>query len=211
MTLPSAPARHFAVACLSAHVSAAWDAPPDDASLKIQQAQALQGKGKSEEARQAYEAILRDLQARPASPQLGHVLNELSKLASGRGDYELAIKLAQESATNFHEIGDTKGESHSVNIKGLAEIDLGNYQSARQDFTSALALTRSVHDAENEVQVLNNIGSSYYFEGKYLEAMRSYETAKQTVGQIFVGALAGVLAAGHGFQSSDSFPEAGPL
>ena len=49
---------------------------------------------------------------------------------------------------------------------------------------SALALTRSVHDAENEVQVLNNIGSSYYFEGKYLEAMRNYETAKQTVSQI---------------------------
>src|SRR6185369_10043462 len=169
---------------LSTHVSAAWDGPPDDASLRIQQAQALQEKGKSEEARQAYEAILRDLRARPVSPQLGHVLNELSKLASGRGDYELAINLAQESASTFHQIGDTKGESHSVNIKGLAEIDLGNYQSALQDFMSALALTRSVHDAENEVQVLNNIGSSYYFEGKYLEAMRNYETAKQTVSQI---------------------------
>ena len=169
---------------LPAHVSAAWDGPPDDASLRIQQAQALQEKGKSEEARQAYEAILRDLRARPVSPQLGHVLNELSKLASGRGDYELAINLAQESASTFHQIGDTKGESHSVNIKGLAEIDLGNYQSALQDFMSALALTRSVHDAENEVQVLNNIGSSYYFEGKYLEAMRNYETAKQTVSQI---------------------------
>jgi CHAT domain-containing protein/Tfp pilus assembly protein PilF len=169
---------------LSTHVSAAWDGPPDDASLRIQQAQALQEKGKSEEARQAYEAILRDLRARPVSPHLGHVLNELSKLASGRGDYELAINLAQESASTFHQIGDTKGESHSVNIKGLAEIDLGNYQSALQDFMSALALTRSVHDAENEVQVLNNIGSSYYFEGKYLEAMRNYETAKQTVSQI---------------------------
>ena len=79
---------------LPAHVSAASDGPPDDASLRIQQAQALQEKGKSEEARQAYEAILRDLRARPVSPQLGHVLNELSKLASGRGDYELAINLA---------------------------------------------------------------------------------------------------------------------
>jgi CHAT domain-containing protein/Flp pilus assembly protein TadD len=170
--------------CLLTRDSAAQGVPQNDANQRIQQAQALQENGKPEEARQAYETVLRNLRERPLSPQLGHVLNELSKLASGRGDYELAIKLAQESASAFHQIGDTKGESHAVNIKGLAEVDLGNYQSARQDFTSALALTRSIHDTENEVQVLNNMGSAYYFEGKYLEAMRSYENAKQTVDQI---------------------------
>jgi tetratricopeptide (TPR) repeat protein len=181
-------ARLLSGAILCALAASLWaaeeSARSSNVDRQIQDAQTLQAAGKLDEAWKAYGSLREELQKGAPSSQLGFVLNEMSKIASGRGEYDAAVKLAQESASVYHTIGEQKGESHAINIKGLAEVARGDYVSARQDFTTALALSRAVHDTENEVQVLNNLGSAYYFEGKYLEAMRSYESAMKTVDQI---------------------------
>jgi len=166
------------------HCFAQSSSSPARSSLQIQEAQALQSKGQLDEAFRRYESLRDELQKQPPSSDLGFVLNEMSKIASGRGEYEPAVRMAQQSADTYRAVGDEKGESHAINIKGLAEVDHGDYQSARRDFEHALALSRKVRDAENEVQVLNNLGSAFYFEGKYLEALQSYDTAENSLNEI---------------------------
>ena len=166
------------------HCFAQSSSSPARSSQQIQEAQALQSKGQLDEAFRRYESLREELQKQPPSSDLGFVLNEMSKIASGRGEYEPAVRMAQQSADTYRAVGDEKGESHAINIKGLAEVDHGDYQSARRDFEHALALSRKVHDAENEVQVLNNLGSAFYFEGKYLEALQSYDSAENSLNEI---------------------------
>jgi CHAT domain-containing protein len=147
----------------------------------IRQAQSLQQKGHTEEARKIYESLLATLRERPATSQLGYVLNGTSQIASADGNYERAAELAQESADVYHHLGETKGEAHALNNKGIAEIQQGSYSAAQTDLRKALALSRSAADAENQVQVLNNLGSAYFFQGKYWEALQSYQAAMQIV------------------------------
>ena len=166
------------------HCFAQSSSSPARSSQQIQEAQALQSKGQLDEAFRRYESLREELQKQPPSSDLGFVLNEMSKIASGRGEYEPAVRLAQQSADTYRAIGDEKGQSHAINIKGLAEVDHGDYRSARHDFEQALALGRKVRDAENVVQVLNNLGSALYFEGKYLEALQSYNNAEHALSEI---------------------------
>jgi CHAT domain-containing protein/Flp pilus assembly protein TadD len=145
------------------------------------QAQALQKGGHTEEARKIYESLLVTLRERPATSQLGYVLNATSQIAAADGNYERAATLAQESVDVYHQVGDTKGEAHALNNKGIAEIQQGSYSAAQSDLEKALALSRSAADAENEAQVLNNLGSAYFFQGKYWEALQSYQAAMSKV------------------------------
>ena len=152
-----------------------------DLDSRIRAAQSLRDQGKQQEAWDLYASIANQMRQAKSSSQLGFVLNEMSKIASARGDYEQSLKLAKEAASIYQSIGDVKGESHAVNIKGLAEVDHGDYAEAEKSFANALELSRTAGDVENEVQVLNNIGSAYYFEGKYFEAMQSYDSAQRAL------------------------------
>jgi CHAT domain-containing protein/tetratricopeptide (TPR) repeat protein len=151
---------------------------------RIHTAQSFREQGKLKDAWDLYSSIATQMRQGQPSSQLGFVLNEMSKIASARGEYESSLQLANEAANVYQRLGDVKGQSHAINIKGLAQVDHGDYIAAEKSFVDALALSRSSGDTENEVQILNNIGSAYYFEGKYFEAMQSYEDAQQTLGAI---------------------------
>jgi hypothetical protein len=100
------------------HCFAQSSSSPARSSQQIQEAQALQSKGQLDEAFRRYESLREELQKQPPSSDLGFVLNEMSKIASGRGEYEPAVRLAQQSADTYRAIGDEKGQSHAINIKG---------------------------------------------------------------------------------------------
>jgi CHAT domain-containing protein/tetratricopeptide (TPR) repeat protein len=186
------PSSQWAVAELSAHsfptqllqVAQLTASGETDLESRIRAAQSLRDQGKQQEAWDLYASIANQMRQAKGSSQLGFVLNEMSKIASARGEYEQSLKLAKEAASVYQSVGDVNGESHAVNIKGLAEVDHGDYVEAEKSFANALELSRTAGDVENEVQVLNNIGSAYYFEGKYFEAMQSYDSAQQALGGI---------------------------
>jgi len=152
-------------------------APPDDLDRQIQFATRLFDQGHAVESKKIFESLLAELQSGTPSIQPGFVLNELSKIAAATGDYKAAIQLAKQSGSAYHDVRDIGGESHSLNNEGIAEIQMGQYGPAQQTLEAALVLSRRAQDTENQVQVLNNLGSAYYFPGSYSDAMVRYDEA----------------------------------
>ena len=170
------------VFCLAlAGVACAQAAPGAGLDDKIRNADALQEKGALQEAQAAYESALSDLSASQPSPQLGHVLNGLSNVASAQGKNQDAVEFAQRADRVYLKLGDAEGRAYALNSRGIAEQELGLYSTSQASFREALALTRSVHDFKTEVRTLNNLGNAYYFPGNYLESLRAYEQASQVV------------------------------
>ena len=66
-------------------------------------------------------------------------------------------------------------------VAGLAELYLGDYASGLRDLETALQFARDTHDLGNEVGRLNDIGSAFYFQGLYGEAMDRYQQAARAV------------------------------
>ena len=154
--------------------------PIDD---KIRQADALQERGALPEARRIYESLVATLRSGGSSPQLGYVLNALSQVASAEGNYDEAISSAQQSADVYRRLGDKKKEAYSLNYRGIAEVQRGFYSAAQTTLAHALALSKGESDLENEVRILNNLGTADYYPGKYLEALHAYENALAIVDQ----------------------------
>jgi tetratricopeptide (TPR) repeat protein len=144
---------------------------------QIRQAQALKEKGSLQDARKLYESVLQTLGAGEASPQMGHVLNTLSEIASSEGKYDEAIQFAQRAADVYHRLGDKEQEAHALNFRGIAEGHRGLYPTNQATLSQALELSRSVGDLLGQVSILNNLGNAYYFPGNYLKALRAYDDA----------------------------------
>jgi len=157
--------------------------PRNDVDHQMQAAAALFAEGRTAESKKIFDNLLAQLHSNPPSSQLGFVLNSLSKISAAGGDYRTAIQLAKESADVYHHVGNSGGESHSLNNQGIAELQMGQYVPAQKTLETALVLCRRVQDSENEVQVLNNLGSSYYFPGSYSEAMHLYDEAMILINQ----------------------------
>ena len=144
---------------------------------KIRLADALQEKGGLPEARKIYESVLATLRTGEPSAQLGYVLNALSQVASAEGNYDDAISFGQQAADVYHKLGEKKKEAYALNYRGIAEVQRGFYPAAQATLARALTLSRGQGDLENQVRILNNLGTADYFPGKYLEALRAYDSA----------------------------------
>ena len=167
---------------LASHAFAPTDLPPTtETDQQIERASKLFEEGHSTDARKIYESLLSALRGRAPSSQLGYVLNAMSKIVAADGKYTDSIQLAEQAAQVYRQVGDVGGESHALNNKAIAELQIGSYPGARQDLEQALLLSRRGHDPENEVQVLNNLGSAYYFPGSYSEAQQYYDQAMNLV------------------------------
>ena len=147
----------------------------------LAQAEGFQKAGKTGQAQQIYESLLPSLSREPASPQLGRVLNGLSKVGVSKGSYQEALQFAARSAKVYEQTGDTDGQLHALNNKAIAEIQLGTYSAAQGDLEKALSLSRVGGDDEGRVQTLNNLGSAYYFPGSYSEALEQYGQAADVI------------------------------
>jgi tetratricopeptide (TPR) repeat protein len=144
---------------------------------KILEADAMQDRGALQEAQVAYESVLQTLIAREPGPQLGHVLNGLSNVASSLGKHNDAVDFAARANRVYRKLGDAKGQAYALNSQGIAQGELGLYSDAQASFRQALGFCRAIQDFKTEVRTLNNLGNAYYFPGNYLEALRSYQDA----------------------------------
>jgi len=183
MHFPKATATVIAFLFLALIPSYAQTATGSQIDEKIRQADALQEKGSLSQARKLYESLFATLRTGEPSPQLGYVLNALSQVASSEGNYDEAISLAQQAADVYHKLGEKKKEAYALNYRGIAEVQRGFYPAAQTTLAHALTLSRDQGDLENQVRILNNLGTADYFPGKYLEALRAYESALAIVDQ----------------------------
>ena len=148
---------------------------------QIDKAKSLRDAGSSEEARKIYESVLPPLRSQPASPELVDALNNLSDIATMAGEYSRAVQLSRESAAACQKMHDKNCEAQAHSDAGLALSSAGNYAESAAELFLGLKLTAETGNAQTAVLILNNLGIVYYYQAKYSEALRTYESALQYV------------------------------
>jgi CHAT domain-containing protein len=148
---------------------------------QIDKAKSLRDAGSSDEARKIYESVLPPLRSQPPSQELVDTLNNLSDIATMSGEYSRAVALSRESTAACQNLHDKNCEAQAHDDAGLALSNAGNYLEAATELDLGLKLTAQTGNAQTAVLILNNLGIVYYYEAKYSEALRTYESALQYV------------------------------
>ena len=148
---------------------------------QIDKAQALRSAGSSEEARKIYESLLLALRSQPPNAELVETLNNLSDIATMDGQYDRAVTLSRESANACQQMRDKHCEARARDDAGMALSNAGSYAEAGTELELALKLNSEAGTAETAVLILNNLGIVEYYQAKYSEALRTYESAMQYV------------------------------
>jgi tetratricopeptide (TPR) repeat protein len=73
--------------------------------------------------------------------------------------------------------GDPRGEGLAFNNIGLARLYQSDYPGALAGFQRSLELADQQHDDDAASIRLGNLGNVYFYQGKYLDALRVYEEA----------------------------------
>jgi CHAT domain-containing protein len=151
---------------------------------QVDKAKALRNSGApgtAEEAHKIYESILPPLRGQAPSTELVETLNNLSDIATMAGEYDHAVALSRESASACQKMSDKNCEARAHNDAGLALSSAGNYNDAATELDLGLKLTGQTGDAETSVLIFNNLGNVHYYQAKYSEALRAYQSAQQYV------------------------------
>jgi CHAT domain-containing protein len=148
---------------------------------QMEKAKALRAAGSSDEARKIYESVLPPLRMQAPSQELVDALNNLSDIATMSGEYTQAVALSRESAAACQKMQDKNCEAAAHDDAGLALSNAGDYAEAAAELDLGLKLTAETGNAQTAVLVLNNLGSVYFYQAKYSEALRTYESALQYV------------------------------
>jgi len=148
---------------------------------QIEKAKALRNAGSADEARKIYESVLPPLRSQAPSQELIDTLNNLSDIATMSGEYTRAVALSRESAAACQKMQDKNCEAQAHDDAGLALSNAGNYAEAAAELDLGLKLTAETGNAQTAVLILNNLGSVYFYQAKYSEALRTYESALQYV------------------------------
>ncbi|MCU1254050.1 MAG: Tetratricopeptide 2 repeat protein, partial [Candidatus Angelobacter sp.] len=121
------------------------------------------------------------LRSQPPSQELVDTLNNLSDIATMSGEYSRAVALSRESTAACQNLHDKNCEAQAHDDAGLALSNAGNYPEAAAELDLGLKLTAQTGNAQTAVLILNNLGIVYYYQAKYSEALRTYESALQYV------------------------------
>lgn len=148
---------------------------------EIARANKLREQGNSAEARKIYEAVLPRLREQGPSDDLAKVLLNLSDIANAAGEYDRAAALAHEGGDIYERMHDVAGRAGAFNDAGFALLNAGEYPQAAHDLELALDLNRSTHDLQTATLILNNLGNVYYYQARYSDAYRSYQSAMQNI------------------------------
>jgi len=155
-----------------------------DIAHRLEQARALQAKGSSREARKLYESLVPILEAEKRQAELADALIALAELASGQGEYDVAIARARQAAAIYRILGNKPGEARALNSWGVNESYRGDYPAALAQLEQALALNLSAGNREGEIEQLSNLGGVFQYQGKYMDAWRAYRAALDKVDQV---------------------------
>jgi tetratricopeptide (TPR) repeat protein len=101
-----------------------------------------------------------------------------------RGDYQSAIRQAQ-NAFDLHErLGARADAAWDLNAIGLANQYLGRYEPALDAYRRALDLDRIAGSRDGEITRLNNIGNVHFLQGRYSDALAMYQDALGKLGAL---------------------------
>lgn len=183
------PKRHIIFLCILAFISPgrlvfSQSATPEQLKTQLARAKALRQTleaGSAEEAQKIYESLLPQLRGQAASPELVETLNNLSDMATMAGEYDRAVSLSRESAGACQQMHDKHCEALARDDAGMAYSNAGDYAEAVGELDLALKLNSDMSDAQTAVLILNNLGIVYYYQAKYSESLRTYESALQYV------------------------------
>jgi CHAT domain-containing protein len=153
----------------------------EQAKTQLERAKALRQAGSSEEAQKIYEALLLQLRGQAASTELVETLNNLSDIATMAGEYDRAVSMSRQSADACQQMHDKHCEALARDDAGMAYSNAGNYAEAASELDLAMKLNNETGDAQTAVLILNNLGIVYYYQAKYSESLRTYESALQYV------------------------------
>jgi CHAT domain-containing protein len=176
----------LAVLCLGPVLARAQAQPAGDVKSRLERARTLYNAGSFDEAKAIYEAILPQLRAQGPSQDLVQDLSDLFYIVNSAGAYDRAVALAQENAEACRKLGDARCEARAHSDAGFAYSNAGDYARAAAELDLALKLSGE-GDKKTTVLILNNLGNVYYYQAKYSEALRTYESAvpyiEQSAGQ----------------------------
>lgn len=151
---------------------------------QVEKAKSLRNVGSADEARKIYESVLPPLRAQGPSQDLVDTLNNLSDIATMAGEYDHAVVFSRESTIACQKMQDKNCEAQARSDAGLALSNAGNYDEAATELDLGLKLTKQTGNAQTAVLILNNLGVVYYYQAKYSEALRAYESAMQYVEKV---------------------------
>jgi tetratricopeptide (TPR) repeat protein len=122
-------------------------------------------------------------------------------------DPSLAAQHLRQACELAKELGNTKKESHLLNILGILEWSQGQFEQALNHYEQTVPLLRELEDTKNLGLILNSIGVTLLKLGRYDEALEQLEEA------IVVNRANGVrLLEGHGLAArGDALKELGKL
>lgn len=148
---------------------------------QLDKAKSLRSAGSSDEARKIYESLLPTLRSQAPNAEFVEALNNLSDIATMDGQYDRAVALSRESANACQQMHDKHCEARARDDAGLALSNAGNYAEAGAELELALKLNNEGGTPETAVLILNNLGIVYYYQAKYSEALRTYDSAMKYV------------------------------
>ncbi|HWF06271.1 MAG TPA: CHAT domain-containing tetratricopeptide repeat protein [Candidatus Angelobacter sp.] len=148
---------------------------------QIEKAKKLRNAGSDADARKILESVLPPLRSQGPSQDLVDTLNNLSDIATMSGEYDHAVQFSRESTTACQNMRDKNCEAQAHSDAGLALSNAGNYDDAATELDLGLKLTTETKNPQTAVLILNNLGVVYYYQAKYSEALRTYESALQYV------------------------------
>ncbi|HXB75565.1 MAG TPA: CHAT domain-containing protein [Candidatus Acidoferrales bacterium] len=164
------------VAVLAAIAGMAWAE-----GSRLQEALELQRNGKLKEAADSLNLAIPELRGSGDDAGLARALSAAAWISVSRGDEAKAIGQATEAVALRRKFNDTRQLGDDLNTIAVAHQNLGDYRLAMDFYRQALMADRAQGDAEGEIARLNNIGNVFYFQGRYLDALRSYEDAQRRV------------------------------
>lgn len=120
-------------------------------------------------------------------PNLIEARNWLSWLLINTCEYNLALRVLDESFNVAEKTGNREGKVHALINKGIICQYKGEYSSALDIYRESLDLLRKLGDQTGEGKILNNMGVIYWSTGKYGNAIHYYEKSlaiKKMLGDI---------------------------
>lgn len=119
-------------------------------------------------------ALAVPLAASPADPERAQQLLDRATGHIDAGEYEAAVRSAQEAARLYAALGDARNRTAALNEAGLAQLYAGLYPAARASFERALGVAVASGDVEGVVEERMNLASVDFFTGRYADAAGHY-------------------------------------
>lgn len=130
---------------------------------------------RTEEARKSYARAIAAARTAEDLEREARGLNKLGLLEVEEGEIQQGIATLLLSQETYQKAGIPQPEP--FNNLGYAYEQLGEKQTALQNYHKSLDLARSLREPDNEATALNNIGDTYYSLGDWEAALRYFEQA----------------------------------